>query len=164
MHQAAEMPTRYTWVPRLRDALALQDRSGGRPHGFPGLHPWIRGLGGGELLHGGLRSLPHSRCQDRRRQLAAQSRQPPRSDPRGIPTDPSGSAFDSQRRIPAIPPGSLAPVSKAHAKLIRSPSMLETRQRKRRMKMKKTLGTLALAFLIAASALASMGSAACGPG
>ena len=29
--------------------------------------------------------------------------------------------------------------------------------------MKKTLGTLALAFLIAASALASMGSAACGP-
>ena len=29
--------------------------------------------------------------------------------------------------------------------------------------MKKTLGTLAFAFLIAVSALASMGSAACGP-
>ena len=29
--------------------------------------------------------------------------------------------------------------------------------------MKKTLGSLALALLIAASALASMGSAACGP-
>ena len=29
--------------------------------------------------------------------------------------------------------------------------------------MKKTLGSIALALLIAASALASMGSAACGP-